>query len=515
MNWAQLGETIFKVVYSFCLVMLSLYGIHRYGLVYLYYRHRRNLPKPLGKFDKLPRVTIQLPMYNERRVVRRIIEKACRINYPRELFDIQVLDDSTDDTSEIIKEAVADARAKGFDIEYLHRGDRTGYKGGNLAFGMKHIKGEFVTIFDVDFVPHPDILKRSIHYFTDPKVAVVQTRWEHLNRDDSVLTKSQAILLDGHFMIEQVARNRSDRFITFNGTAGTWRVQAIRDAGGWHHDTLTEDLDLSYRAQMKGWQFVFLPDLTAPAELPPEMTGFKSQQFRWTKGGAQTAMKLLPKVMMSRLPLKVKVEAFFQLTCFSLHMYMALLIAMMLPAMILRGLPMASTSFWRGAFDSSIFLLATLSGSVFYMAGQMELVRNWRATLKFLPMLMALGIGLCVSNTKAVLEALVGRKSEFVSTPKFGDAASGASLPAAAPTGKTHKISWLPYAEFGMGLYMVVCATWSAVQYGVGLMGAPFLMLFAFGFFYVSLLSFQEEWAKKRAAAPVRGAVKAASAVEP
>jgi len=512
-NCAQLGETVFKVVYTFCLVMLSLYGLHRYGLVFLYYRHRRKLPKAPGEFDKLPRVTIQLPMYNERNVVRRIIENTCRIDYPRHLLDIQVLDDSTDDTCDIIKNAVADAKAKGFDIEYLHRGDRTGFKGGNLAFGMKRVKGEFVTIFDVDFVPDREILKRSIHYFTDPDVALVQTRWEHLNRNDSLLTKSQAILLDGHFMIEQTARNRSDRFITFNGTAGTWRVKAIRDAGGWHHDTLTEDLDLSFRAQMKGWKFVFLPDLTAPAELPPEMTGFKSQQFRWTKGGAQTAMKLLPKVMMSRLPLKVKIEAFFHLSCFTLHFFMFLLMAMMLPAMLLRGLPVASISFWQGALESSVFLLATLSGSVFYMAGQVELLRNWRATMKFLPMLMALGIGLCVSNTKAVIEALIGRKSTFISTPKFGAASPADGTNATPPPVGKHNKAWLPYAEFCMGVYMVICAIWSAVNYGVGFMGAPFLMLFAFGFFYVSLLSFQEEWAKRRAAQPTRPTAAAASTV--
>lgn len=512
MDWVQLGITIFMVVYIFCLVMLSVYGLHRYGLVYLYYRHRGKKPEPAGEFQQLPRVTIQLPMYNERHVVRRVIEKACEIDYPRELLDIQVLDDSTDDTSEIIKEAVAEARAKGFDIEYLHRADRTGYKGGNLAFGMKHVKGEFVTIFDVDFVPDPEILKRSIHYFVDPKIALVQTRWEHLNRDDSLLTKSQAILLDGHFVIEQVARNRSDRFITFNGTAGTWRAQAIRDAGGWHHDTLTEDLDLSFRAQMRGWKFVFLPDLTAPAELPPEMTGFKTQQFRWTKGGAQTAMKLLPKVLMSHLPLKVKVEAFFQLTCFTLHLYMALLVVMMFPAMLLRSMSGASMSVWRAAFDISVFLLGALSGSVFYLAGQLEILRNWRSTLKFLPIIMSLGIGLSVSNTKAVIEALVGKKSDFVSTPKFGDASSAAAVPSAA-VAKKSKGTWLPYVEFAMGVYMTACLVWSVTHYGICLLGVPFLILFAFGFFYVSVLSFQETWAKARASAPVKMA-KAAETVE-
>ena len=205
--------------------------------------------------------------------------------------------------------------------------------------GLKTAKGEFVMIFDADFVPAPDILMRSIHHFTNPKVCVVQTRWEHINRYDSLLTQSQAIYLDGHFAIEHVARNRSERFMSFNGTAGTWRKAAIADAGGWHHDTLTEDLDLSYRAQMKGWKFVFLPDVTAPAELPPEMNAFKAQQFRWTKGGAQTALKMLPKVMLAKLPLKVKIEAFFHLTGFSVHIYVLMLMAMILPAMHTRLLP--------------------------------------------------------------------------------------------------------------------------------------------------------------------------------
>jgi len=498
-NWAQLGETIFMVVYTFCLVMVSLYGLHRYGLVYLFYRHRGNRPPTPEKFDQLPRVTIQLPMYNERYVAQRVIEKTCQIDYPCELLDIQVLDDSTDDTPDICRGAVAKAKEAGFDITYIHRDNREGFKAGALANGLAIAKGEFLTVFDADFTPKSDILQRSIHYFTNPKVALVQTRWEHINRDSSLLTKSQAILLDGHFVIEQVARNRSQRFISFNGTAGTWRIKAIHEAGGWQHDTLTEDLDLSFRVQMRGWKFVYLTDLTAPAELPPEMTGFKTQQFRWTKGGAQTAMKLLPKVLMSRLPLKVKVEAFFHLTCFTLHLYMGLLVVMMFPAMLLKTVPGAATSFWRIAFDMSVFLLATLSGSVFYMASQLAVLRNWRATLKFLPMLMAIGIGLCVSNTKAVVEALLGRKSEFVATPKFGDAAGAVC----AAVMKKRRKAWLPYAEFAMGGYMVVCLVWSVARHGLCLLGTPFLTLFAFGFFYVSVLSFQEAWAKRHVPKPI------------
>ncbi|MCK4601625.1 MAG: glycosyltransferase, partial [Phycisphaerae bacterium] len=272
MDWTDLAHTIFMSIYTFALVMVSIYGFHRYWLVMLYYRHRKKIHKPKGHFDELPHVTIQLPMYNEMFVARRIIAKTCEIDYPREKLQVQVLDDSVDGTGEIARAAVEETRAKGFDIEYIHRDNRIGFKAGALAEGLKSAKGEFITIFDADFVPTPSFLRESIHHFTDPKVCVVQTRWEHLNRRDSLLTRTQAIFLDGHFAIEHVARNRSDRFMSFNGTAGTWRRTAIDDAGGWQHDTLTEDLDLSYRAQLKGWKFVFLPELTAPAELPPEMS---------------------------------------------------------------------------------------------------------------------------------------------------------------------------------------------------------------------------------------------------
>jgi hypothetical protein len=283
--------------------------------------------------------------------------------------------------------------------------------------------------------------------------------------------------------------------MAFNGTAGTWRREAIEDAGGWHHDTLTEDLDLSYRAQLKGWKFIFLPDLTSPAELPPDMNAFKAQQFRWTKGGAQTALKVLPKVLLSKFPWKVKIEAFFQLTAFSMHLSMLLMVLLMFPAMYLRTLPWAEGSLLRTVFELVVFTLATLSASVFYLASQYELTRDWRSTLKYLPMMMALGAGLCVSNAKAVLEAWFGRQSEFVRTPKYGDATSSALT---APKKGKRKIHWLPYVEFLFGMYMSVCAVVGVIAGGSVSVGTPFLVLFAFGFFYVSTLSFQEQRASGR-----------------
>ena len=496
MNWADFGETFFMVLYTTMLVVVSIFGLHRYALVFLYWRHRHRKTEAKGHFDPLPRVTIQLPMFNERFVATRIIERTCEIDYPRDLLQIQVLDDSTDDTDTIARACCDKMRAQGFDIEYIHRDDRTGFKAGALANGLKTATGEFVSIFDADFMPEPNFLMETVHHFFDPKVCVVQSRWGHINREDSLLTRSQAIFLDGHFAIEHVSRNRSGRFMSFNGTGGTWRVCAIADAGGWAHDTLTEDLDLSYRAQLKGWKFVFLPDLVSPAELPPEMSGFKAQQFRWTKGGAQNAMKLLPKVMFSKAPLKVKVEAFFHLTGFAMHVFMFGMVLLMFPAMYMQCLPLENGSLFRGIVDIGIFMLATMSATVFYAASQQVIAGNWRLATKYMPLMMALGIGLCASNTKAVFEALFKRKSGFVRTPKYGQDGGDEYIDAdpvekRSEARKKKKRNWLAIVEFCLGLYMVACITQSLVDIRRATITIPFLIIFAFGFFYVSILSFQ------------------------
>jgi cellulose synthase/poly-beta-1,6-N-acetylglucosamine synthase-like glycosyltransferase len=407
-------------------------------------------------------------------------------------------------------------RALGHNVVYLHRPDRTGFKAGALDYGMNQTDADYFCIFDADFMPEPEAIRRSIQYFTDPKVCVVQTRWEHLNRRDSLLTRSQAIFLDGHFAIEHVARNRSGRFMSFNGTAGTWRRAAIIDAGGWQHDTLTEDMDLSYRAQLKGWKFVFLPNMTAPAELPPNIAAFKAQQHRWTKGGTQTAIKLLPRIWMSKAPLKAKVEATFHLTGFTIHLYMVALVLMLFPAMHFQTSPLAAGTAWRTIFDLSIFWLATLSASTFYMCSQYELFGTWRDSLKYLPFLMALGVGICVSNAKAVLEALLGRQSEFVRTPKYGADGIQRAKPrldtAIAPASKKRRKDFIPYIELAMGIYLGVCAVVGAMDKH-SMMGAPFLMLFSVGFLYVSLLSFHTAWAHEKAAAShVQASAKLAAA---
>src|SRR5204863_959820 len=293
----SLPETLILVLYFFVLSILAIYGWHRYYLVHLYTENRGKVPLPPPPLAMLPRVTIQLPIYNEMYVADRLIDAVCEIDYPRELLEIQVLDDSTDETTQIAELAVRRQALQGVDIKYIHRNDRTGYKAGALDEGLKVARGTYVAIFDADFIPKPDFLMKTVHYFTDDKVALVQARWGHINEDYSLLTKIQSVLLDAHFVLEHGSRNRGGCFFNFNGTAGIWRRTAIEDAGGWQHDTLTEDLDLSYRAQLRGWRFIFVPDLVAPAEVPVEMNAFKSQQHRWAKGSIQTCRKLLPHIL--------------------------------------------------------------------------------------------------------------------------------------------------------------------------------------------------------------------------
>src|SRR5213082_1235761 len=302
----SLGHIIWTICYLSVLICLSAYGIHRYFIIYLFLKNRKSAPTPLAHFEQLPKVTVQLPIFNEIYVVERLLRSVSELDYPRELLQIQVLDDSTDDTREIVSSCAAELRGRGFNVQRIHRVDRTGFKAGALAIGLEAAEGEFVCILDADFVPQKDLLKRTIHFFTDPKVGMIQTRWGHLNRGYSLLTRMQAIFLDGHLLLEQTARSRSGRFFNFNGTAGLWRKSCIQEAGGWQHDTLCEDLDLSYRAQLAGWKFIFLPDVVTPAELPVDMNGFKSQQHRWTKGSIQTCKKLLPKICGSSRPMPFK-----------------------------------------------------------------------------------------------------------------------------------------------------------------------------------------------------------------
>ena len=305
----SIGHIIWSTCYLSVLIGLSAYGIHRYFIIYLYLKNRKRPPVPARYFEKLPKVTVQLPIFNEVYVAERLLRSVSELDYPQELLQIQVLDDSTDETREITAACAEELRQRGFNVERIHRTDRTGFKAGALAVGLAAAEGEFLCILDADFVPEKDLLKRTVHFFTDPKVGMIQTRWGHLNRGYSLLTRMQAIFLDGHLLLEQIARSRSGRFFNFNGTAGLWRRSCIEQSGGWQYDTLCEDLDLSYRAQLAGWKFIYLSDVVTPAELPVDMNGFKSQQHRWTKGSVQTCKKLLPSIWRSRLPFPIKLEA--------------------------------------------------------------------------------------------------------------------------------------------------------------------------------------------------------------
>jgi cellulose synthase/poly-beta-1,6-N-acetylglucosamine synthase-like glycosyltransferase len=498
--WEQLLRQISVGVYVAILVSVAIYGFHRYLLVYLYLKHRHNGYLPKSHFQDLPRITIQLPMYNEDTVAERVIRATCQIEWPADKLQIQVLDDSTDHSADIARRAVDEMAAKGHPIVYIHRANREGYKAGALEAGLKEATGEYIAIFDADFVPPRDILHNVIDYFTEDRIGMVQVRWDHLNRDASLLTKSQAIFLDGHFVIEHTARNRSGRFMHFNGTAGVWRRTTIADAGGWQHDTLTEDLDLSYRAQMKGWQFVYLPQFCAAAELPPEMISFKQQAHRWTKGSMQTCIKLLPGILRSRhLPWRIKEEAFFHLTNTLVYPLMVLLTLLMYPTFFNYFAPFKAHTWGHWIFSVSLFVLATCSASTFFVFGQSELFgreRGWKS-LMYLPLLMGLGIGISLNNTKAVIEAIwsaIKRKpSEFIRTPKYGvtNSASGTTFRAESAF-TLHKLA-LPIIEIAFGCYMSACI-FISLFYGFGQGSVPFLLIFAGGYFYVGFSSMYVLW---------------------
>jgi cellulose synthase/poly-beta-1,6-N-acetylglucosamine synthase-like glycosyltransferase len=482
-DWAML------IPYFTVLIILSVYGLHRYEIIRTYFKHRKKATaEPSARrFEQLPPVTIQLPLYNERYVVERLIEEVLKIEYPKELLQIQVLDDSTDDTAPFAEALVERYRNIGYPIEYHHRSNRHGYKAGALQEGLKTAIGEFVAVFDADFCPPPDFLYRTVHYFADPAVGVVQTRWSYINREYNFLTEVEAILLDGHFILEHGARSRAGYFFNFNGTAGILRTKMIEDAGGWQHDTLTEDSDLSYRAQLKGWRFVYLPGLDCPSELPVEMHGFQVQQSRWAKGLTQVAMKLLPAILKADIPKRVKAEAFLHLTPNLSYPLMIVVSALMLPVMIVR--------FYMGIWHMVLFDLPLIAASfwsisAFYVIAQRELhPRNWKRSILMLPMLMAVGVGLTIINTRAVLEALFGVETAFARTPKYaiGD------RPVNLEIKKYRRRSgWLPYAEIAVGTYFAVMVVFAIQTYNF--FSIPFLMLFVGGYYWTGFGTLFQEY---------------------
>ncbi|MCE9518531.1 MAG: glycosyltransferase [Verrucomicrobia bacterium] len=451
---------------------LSIFGAHRLRILWLYWRHRGHDAPPRARFESLPVVTVQLPIFNEAQVVHQLFDAVGALDYPKDRLQIQILDDSTDDTREACEHGAAELRARGFDVEYRHRIHRTGFKAGALEEANPSAKGEFLLIFDADFVPPTDLLGNMIHHFTDERVGMVQARWGHSNKEQSLLTRLQAMMLDGHLVLEQTARSRGGFFFNFNGTAGIWRKQSIIEAGGWHHDTLTEDMDLSYRAQMKGWRFVYLTDITVPAELPADMNGFKNQQHRWTKGSIQVCKKVLGTVWRSKELLRIKLESTAHLAANFAYLLMFGVLVLMYPASF-----MFHNSWQKALFlDLPVFLFASVSVIIFYLAAQgAQRPWGWLKALPLLPLLMALGVGMSINNGKAVLEALLNQQSDFVRTPKAGAARKRSRYKAA-----TSISFWI---EVALALYFS-WLVWRAASVA-NWASLPFLAMFQFGFIYV------------------------------
>ncbi|MFZ5478867.1 MAG: glycosyltransferase [Myxococcota bacterium] len=458
--------------------LLCVHGLHRLWLVALVRRTRDRAPVAPPLAGELPFVTVQLPVFNERDVVARLVDAVVDLDWPADRLQIQLLDDSTDDTADHAASALARARARGIAAEVRRRSDRVGYKAGALAAGLAGAKGELVAIFDADFVPTRDFLRRLVPHFADPGVGMVQARWGHLNADAGTLCDAQAVLLDGHFAIEHTARNRSGGWFNFNGTAGVWRRACVEAAGGWEHDTLTEDLDLSYRAQLAGWRFVYVLDHVVPAELPDGVAAFRGQQKRWAKGSIETARKLTGRILRSTAPVRVRFEALAHLWS-NLAWPFALLLAAIFPAVVVvRG-----DDDWRHlAFDLPFFLLSTGANVLFYRAAGVRLAR--------IPAALALGIGMAVNQTLAVFEALAGRRSAFVRTPKNGGGVGSYKAPASAPVPfELALATW----HLGTAVYAIGAGLWGSV---------PFLLLFGLGFAWTGVGSLREMSAAPAAAAP-------------
>lgn len=486
-------ENVVLSLYFVALAILFVFGAHGYLMVYLYKKY----PSPIRRRPRLPRrcplVTVQLPVFNEYYVVERLIKAACAIDYPRRCLEIQVLDDSTDDTVEVSRRWVEYFRAQGFDISLLARNERRGYKAGALREGLAVAKGEFIVIFDADFVPPRDFLRRTLPYFEDERVGMVQTRWGHLNNDFSMLTRAQAIGLDGHFVVEQAARHRAGFFINFNGTAGVWRRLCIEDAGNWADDTLTEDLDLSYRAQLRGWKFHFLQDTVCQSEIPSDVAALKSQQFRWTKGAIETAKKILPLLWHAKLPLAVKLQATIHLTNNLVFPFILIVALLNLPLLLIKN----SGHDYRLYFAiTSVFAAAFFGSFLLYLTAQKEAYPDWRRRLLYFPIFMAGSMGLSVNNTRAILQGLLNRRSEFLRTPKYRIESSRDHF-----FGKRyHRRAYFSGAWEALLMSYCFCSVVLALHYEE-YAALPFQMLFCFGYGFVAVLSLKHSlWPQVREA---------------
>ncbi len=486
-------DWIILVLYFTVLGILATYGGYRIKQVIDFWRYRKLAPEPAAHYteDNLPHITVQLPLFNEMYVVERLVKAVTQIDYPREKLEIQVLDDSTDETVKLAEATVARYASEGYDIHYVHRSDRTGFKAGALENGLKVAKGELLAIFDADFVPKSDCLRKLVDYFTDPLVGCAQMRWSHINGDYNLLTRLQTIMLDGHFVVEQTTRNRAGGFFNFNGTAGIWRRRAIEMSGGWQHDTLTEDTDLSFRAQLMGWKFVYLLDEEAPAEIPVEINAFKAQQRRWAKGVMQVGLKLYPRIWRAPLPLRVKLEMFFRLTGNISYPLMILASFLQFPLLLVRY----NQPFYHlMILDLPLLFFSSISVVLFYGTAVWYLDEKRTPRLLHLPLVMALGIGLAFSNARAVLEAVLGVKTDFVRTPKYRVEATNDE------TWKRKKYKrkrgLLPLLELSFSVYFLLAIMYSARLRMWGTI--PFLFLFFFGFGYMGLMSLLQTASGKR-----------------
>ncbi len=481
-------DDIVLVSYFISLSILFIFSLHGFVMIYYYRKTKGVNPEPDKEFIPNKLVTIQLPLYNELYVVERLINAVCEIDYPKDLMEIQVLDDSTDETVQITKKIVELKQKEGFDITHIRRDSREGFKAGALKEGMKIAKGEFIAIFDADFIPKKQFLKKTLSFFTDDKVGMVQTRWEHLNGDYSILTRAQALALDGHFVIEQTVRNKAGFFINFNGTGGVWRKNCIEDAGNWNADTLTEDLDLSYRAQLNGWRFVYLKEFTSPAELPSEIGALKSQQFRWTKGAIETAKKILPAVWKSKIPLRIKLQSTFHLTNNIVFPFILLAAILNVPLIFIKNSGPHEVYF----AVMSVFVLAFISSFMFYLYSQRDIRNDWRKKIVFFPLFMAGSMGFAVNNSRAVFEGLMNRKSEFVRTPKFKVEGEKDSWVGKKYTSKKLDLSTI--VELIMAIYCFIGV--AASIYFLEIASLPFQFLFFLGFSFVSFTSIKHAFSK-------------------
>ena len=486
-------DWLILLLYFTILATLAIYGAYRIKQVIDFWRYRKFVPIPDGHYseENLPRITVQLPLFNELYVVERLVKAVTEIDYPRDKFEIQVLDDSTDETVKVAEAVVAKYAQQGFDIHYIHRSDRTGFKAGALENGLKSAKGDLLAIFDADFVPKPDCLRKLVDFFTDPLVGCAQMRWSHINGNYNLLTRLQTIMLDGHFVVEQTTRNRAGGFFNFNGTAGIWRRQAIEMSGGWQHDTLTEDTDLSFRAQLMGWRFVYLLDEEAPAEIPVEINAFKAQQRRWAKGVMQVGLKLYPRIWLTPLPLRVKLEMFFRLTGNISYPLMIVASFLQFPLLLVRY----NQPFYHlMILDLPLLFFSSISVVLFYGTAVWYLDKRRIPRLLHLPLVMALGIGLAFSNARAVLEALLGIKTEFVRTPKYRvEETTDATWKRKK---YKRKRGFLPLLELSFALYFLLAITYSANLRMWGTI--PFLLLFFFGFAYMGVMSILQTASGKR-----------------